>query len=148
MYGDWSFDYAQDKLHFFYPSKLPKNKWLEYYGQQFKTVEVNSTFYHSMRPATFENWAKSVPKDFTFAVKGSRFITHIKRLKSDRASIENFIESAKFLADKLGPVLFQLPPRFRADEERLEEFLVSVEKMTGPVTPFRPAYAKASAGEP
>ena len=122
MYSDWK--------GAFYPQDLPQRKWLEFYGQQFKTVEVNSTFYHSMRPATFENWAKSVPSDFVFSIKGSRFITHIKRLKPDRASIERFIESSKSLGDKLGPILWQLPPRFKEDEERLESFLVHCSQLT------------------
>ncbi|KKS03706.1 hypothetical protein A2W70_00455 [Candidatus Curtissbacteria bacterium RIFCSPLOWO2_02_41_11] len=116
VYSDWK--------GAFYPQDLPQKKWLEYYSQHFKTVEVNSTFYHQMKPATFENWAKSVPEEFTFALKGSRFITHIKRLKPDRISVESFIESSKCLGDKLGPVLWQLPPRFKADEKRLEALLV------------------------
>src|SRR3989344_8008068 len=122
VYSDWK--------GAFYPQDLPQRKWLEYYGQHFKTVEVNSTFYHQMKPATFENWAKSVPSDFVFSIKGSRFITHIKRLKPDRASIERFIESSKSLGDKLGPILWQLPPRFKEDEERLESFLVHCSQLT------------------
>ena len=123
VYSDW-----QGK---FYPDDLPQRKWLEFYGQQFKTVEVNSTFYHSMRTVTFENWAKSVPERFTFALKGSRFITHIKRLKPDPASIEKFIESSISLGDKLGPILWQLPPRFKADKERLERFLQTASHLRG-----------------
>ena len=116
MYKDW-----QGK---FYPEKLPQRKWLEYYGQHFKTVEVNSTFYHSMKLTAFENWFRSTPDDFVFAVKASRFITHIKRLKPDRETIKNFIESVTALGDKLGTILWQLPPRFKAEAERLEAFLV------------------------
>lgn len=123
VYPDWSFDYAQDKRNYFYPPKLPKNKWLEFYGQQFKTVEVNSTFYHQMKPQTFENWAKMVPEKFIFAVKASRFITHIKRLKPDRSSLETFFESVGSLGNKLGPILFQCPPRGKADGRRLGLFL-------------------------
>ena len=108
----------------FYPKDLSQRKWLEYYGRHFKTVEVNSTFYRQMKPETFKNWAETVPQDFVFAVKVSRFITHIKRLKDCREPAKVMIESFSGLGQKLGPVLFQLPPRFKADSERLEDFLV------------------------
>lgn len=123
VYSDWSFDYAQDKLNYFYPPKLPKKKWLEFYAQNFKTVEVNATFYHQMKPATFKNWAKMVPDDFIFAVKASRFLTHIKRLKVAGSSMIQIIEPAAVMGKKLGPILFQLPLRFKADGKRLEKFL-------------------------
>lgn len=123
QYGDWSFDYAQDKLNYFYPPKLPKRKWLEYYSGHFKTVEINATFYHQMKPTTFANWARTVPEDFVFAVKASRFITHIRRLKNATGSMNRFIRPTVSLGKKLGPILFQLPPRFKADEKRLGKFL-------------------------
>lgn len=130
MYDDWSFDSTQDKLNYFYPPKLPKKKWLEYYSQHFKTVEINATFYHSMKPATFENWAKTVPGGFVFAVKASRFITHIKRLAPSKESLETFFESVSELGNKLGPILFQCPPRWKVDEKRLEDFLVNCSRLT------------------
>lgn len=123
VYGDWSFDYAQDKLNYFYPPKLPKRKWLEYYSGHFKTVEVNATFYHQMKPKTFENWAKTVPSDFVFAIKASRFITHVKRLKVTNSSVIQIIEPASVMGEKLGPILLQLPPRLKADAKRLADFL-------------------------
>ena len=118
VYPDW-----QGK---FYPSNLIQKKWLEVYAQNFQTVEINSTFYHSMRPTTFEKWAKAVPSNFIFAVKASRFITHIKRLKDPREPLSRFMEAVLSLDKKLGPALFQMPPRFKADEERLESFLSTV----------------------
>lgn len=122
VYPDW--------VGRFYPSDLPQRKWLEYYSQQFKTVEINVTFYHQMKPATFDNWAKSTPKDFVFAVKASRFITHIKRLKDVGDPMDRFLESAASLGKKLGPILLQFPPRFKADVKRLEAFLVHSSQLT------------------
>jgi uncharacterized protein YecE (DUF72 family) len=113
----------------FYPADLPQKKWLEYYGQKFDTVEVNSSFYHQVLPKTYENWSQNVPKSFIFALKGSRFITHIKRLKDSKEPLKNFFESAKFLEGKLGPILFQLPPRMKADKERLESFLSTANRL-------------------
>jgi len=129
MYRDWSFDYVQDKLNYFYPSKLPRNKWLEYFSRHFRTVEVNSTFYHQMKPAIFENWAQAVSDDFIFSIKASRFITHIKRLKDCRDSLKIMMEPTASLGEKLGPILFQCPPRWKADEKRLEDFLVNSSRL-------------------
>ena len=123
VYSDWK--------GAFYPQDLPQRKWLEFYGQQFKTVEVNSTFYHSMRPATFENWAKAVPDNFVFAVKASRFITHVRRLEDIKSSMIQIIEPALRMSKKLGPILFQLPPRFKADGKRLERFLQTASHLRG-----------------
>lgn len=113
----------------FYPKDLPQKKWLEYYSQNFGTVEVNSSFYYQVLPKTYKNWAQNVSKKFVFAIKGSRFITHIKRLKDPEEPLKNFFESAKLLGNKLGPVLFQLPPKMKADGERLKEFLETVQSV-------------------
>jgi len=115
VYKDWQ--------GLFYPKDLPQNKWLEYYSQKFKTVEVNSTFYHQMKPSTFAGWSKKVPKDFVFSIKANRFITHVKRLLDCGWPLERLLEQVKGLGDNLGPVLFQLPPRMKVDEKRLEAFL-------------------------
>ena len=77
----------------FYPEELPQKEWLRYYSQSFDTVEVNATFYHQMKAKTFDNWQKTVGPKFTFAIKGSRFITHIKRLKDCRGEVERFFEA-------------------------------------------------------
>lgn len=115
VYSDWQ--------GVFYPDNLPQNKWLEFYSQHFATVEVNSTFYHQMRPGTFVNWSKMVPKDFIFTIKANRFITHIKRLLDCSEPLNRLLEQLKGLGNNLGPILFQLPPRWRADEKRLDRFL-------------------------
>lgn len=107
----------------FYPEGLPTRKWLSYYAQVFPTVELNVTFYRLPQKKTFETWAKTVPDGFTFVLKGSRFITHIKRLKEAESSIHILFDQSSPLAEKIAAVLWQLPPRFRVDRERLEAFL-------------------------
>ena len=116
----WHYDHWRDR---FYPDKLPKAKWLEFYAGHFATVEVNNTFYRLPSEAAFGTWHDSSPPGFTFAVKVSRFITHIKRLKNTEEAVENFIARAKILGDKLGPLLYQLPPNMHRDDKRLEAFL-------------------------
>lgn len=106
----------------FYPSDLPQRRWLEFYGEHFDTVELNVTFYRLPQREIFEGWYRRTPKRFLFALKGSRFITHIKRLKHCRDPLTLFFDQAAPLKEKTGPILWQLPPRFRFDKERLEEF--------------------------
>ena len=105
----------------FYPQKTPSAKFLNFYATQLNGVEVNYTF--RARPAlkTLENWCEATPENFSFAVKAHQRITHIKRLKDVAADISGFYNSLQPLvsADKLGPVLFQLPPFLKIDEERL-----------------------------
>jgi uncharacterized protein YecE (DUF72 family) len=108
----------------FYPEQLPKQQELAYIGDQFDTVEVNGTFYGLQQPRTFRSWHESVPSGFTFAVKGSRFITHNKKLKDAAGPLANFFASGVLeLDDKLGPILWQLSPRLRFDAARLDGFL-------------------------
>jgi uncharacterized protein YecE (DUF72 family) len=108
----------------FYPSDLPQRKWLEFYAEYFDTVELNVSFYRLPRKEAFEGWYKRTPKKFSFAVKGSRFITHIKRLKDCREPLSLLLDHASSLKEKLGVMLWQLPPRFKFQKERLEEFCV------------------------
>jgi uncharacterized protein YecE (DUF72 family) len=108
----------------FYPSDLPQRKWLEFYAEYFDTVELNVSFYRLPRKEVFEGWYKRTPKEFSFAVKGSRYITHIKRLKDCREPLSLLLEHAFPLKEKLGVTLWQLPPRFTFQKERLEEFCV------------------------
>jgi uncharacterized protein YecE (DUF72 family) len=108
----------------FYPSDLPQKKWLEYYSEHFDTVELNVSYYRLPKKEVFESWYKRTPKKFVFAVKGSRFITHIKRLKDCREPLSLFLDHASPLKEKLGVVLWQLPPRFKFLKERFEEFCV------------------------
>jgi uncharacterized protein YecE (DUF72 family) len=107
----------------FYSKRLPKKKFLEYYADRFKTEEINNSFYRLPLQRTFENWRDQVPVGFVFSVKASRFITHMKKLKDPEPSVEAFFQRVKGLGNKLGPILFQLPPRWRFDRGRLEGFL-------------------------
>ncbi|MBS1565184.1 MAG: DUF72 domain-containing protein [Bacteroidetes bacterium] len=107
----------------FYPPDLPEADQLAYYAQFFGTVEINNSFYMLPDRKTFTAWKKATPPGFFFSVKGSRFITHMKKLKADKASVKKFMSHAGGLGEKLGPVLFQLPPRWRVNVERLREFL-------------------------
>jgi len=107
----------------FYPEDLASRRYLEFYAHEFSTTEINSSFYHLPRPETFINWGHQVPADFIFAVKASRFLTHIKRLVDPKEPWQRFLTSALKLARHLGPVLLQLPPGFRKDLSRLSAFL-------------------------
>lgn len=110
----------------FYPEDLPSKDKLKYYSSCFKTVEINYSFYHLPRPSTCQNWYNQTPANFRFAVKASRFITHIKRLKGVKKAWKQFLENALNLKEKLGPILFQSPSSFNATPEnikRLEDFL-------------------------
>ncbi|MCD6528484.1 DUF72 domain-containing protein [bacterium] len=110
----------------FYPKHLPSKDKLKYFSQYFKSTEINYSFYHLPRPVTYQNWYNQTPEDFIFAVKASRFITHIKRLKGVKNAWKTFLENALGLKEKLGPILFQFPPSFKNTPEnlnRLENFL-------------------------
>ncbi|HZQ18388.1 MAG TPA: DUF72 domain-containing protein [Terriglobales bacterium] len=106
----------------FYPKRFPPAKMLEWYAREFHTVEINNSFYRLPEEKTFERWRKAVPAGFLFAVKASRFLTHIKRLKDPEDSIKLFFSRAKHLGPHLGPTLFQLPPKWKADAGRLAAF--------------------------
>jgi uncharacterized protein YecE (DUF72 family) len=107
----------------FYPEKLPAAKMLEFYFARFDTVELNNSFYKLPSVQTFQTWRQTTPPGFCFAVKASRFLTHNKKLKDPENALQNFLPRAQALQDKLGPILFQLPPRWRLNLERLETFL-------------------------
>ena len=107
----------------YYPDSLPESDYLEHYSAEFQTVEINNTFYQLPEAETLKTWRQSVPDNFTFAVKANRYITHMKKLKDPAEPVENFMESIAELGEKLGPLLFQLPPNWRSDPERLEHFL-------------------------
>src|SRR5579872_3785402 len=94
----------------FYPKQMPSKEFLSFYLQYFTTVEINRTFYSVPEKKVFENYRKMTSSSFTFAVKGSRFITHIKRLKEPKASLQFFFDRVKELKSRLGPVLFLIPP--------------------------------------
>lgn len=107
----------------FYPEDVNDAGQFAYYSSQFSTVEINNSFYRLPDTATFAAWRKAAPPGFLFAVKGSRFITHMKKLKLEKEEIRLFFSHVKYLKEKCGPVLFQLPPRWRFNEERLAHFL-------------------------
>lgn len=107
----------------FYPDKLPASKMLDFYTQHFHTVELNNTFYRLPQPNGLHNWRDSTPREFRFAMKGSRFLTHMKKLKDPATGIGRFFERADLLKQKLGPIVFQLPPHWTVDAERLDTFL-------------------------
>src|SRR4051794_13654732 len=108
----------------FYPDRLPQRRGLEFYVTRFPTVEVNNTFYSLPKESTFEKWRDESPAGFLVTVKASRYITHIRRLRDARDSVDLFWSRARLLGERLGPVLFQLPPKFRADVGVLREFLM------------------------
>jgi len=121
----------------FYPEELPKSRWLEHYAEHFDTVELNNTFYHLPKQQTVVNWNKRVPEDFLYTVKASRYITHIKRLKDIDEPLETFLQRAALLKDKLGPVLYQLPPSLHKDLDLLSNFAKRLPKKTINVFEFR-----------
>ncbi len=124
----------------FYPEKLPEKKWLEYYSTCFKTVELNNTFYGTPREKTLESWFETAPEGFIFSVKASRYITHLKQLNHTEEHVKDFCSLAGRLKEKLGPVLFQLPPRFKLNEnnlDKLKKFLSSLPPGQETVLEFR-----------
>ncbi|MER7406761.1 DUF72 domain-containing protein [Streptomyces sp. NPDC000070] len=115
QYKDWR--------DFLYPSGLPMRLWLEEYAGHFATVEINNAFYRLPARETFEDWRARVPADFVVAVKASRYLTHIKRLKDPEEPVDRLMSHAAGLGDRLGPVLLQLPPNLRADPGLLDACL-------------------------
>jgi uncharacterized protein YecE (DUF72 family) len=116
----------------FYPAKLPHRAELAYLASQMNSVEINGTFYSLQRPESFRNWYRQTPDDFVFAVKGARFITHMKKLAGVEAPLANFFASGVLaLGDKLGPILWQLPPNLGFDSDRLTAFFAQLPRSTG-----------------
>ena len=109
-----------------YPAELPSAAWLRAYTKRFSTVELNNSFYRLPSEETFASWREQVPRGFLFAVKASRFLTHIKRLRDPEEPLQRLLTHAKPLGPSLGPVLYQIPPRWFPDPERLETFLAAL----------------------
>ena len=130
----WHYEHWRGR---FYPEQLPKAKWLGFYADHFTTVEVNNSFYRLPSENAFANWYGNSPASFIFAVKVSRFITHIKRLKNTEEAVEKFISRAKLLKDKLGPMLYQLPPNMHRSDEVLKAFLSTLPQGFKHVFEFR-----------
>jgi uncharacterized protein YecE (DUF72 family) len=125
--GTSGFVYASWKRRF-YPVGLPPQAWLSHYARHFDTVEINSSFYRLPDAAVFARWRDATPPGFVFAVKFSRFGTHMKRLLTPRATIRRFLARAGRLGSRLGPVLVQLPPRWAPDLPRLDAFLAAASR--------------------
>lgn len=119
-YDDWIGD--------FYPPELKRKDWLSFYAKHFNTTELNVTFYRTPFEAMFRAWYSKTPEGFLFAVKGSRFITHIKRLVDVKESVDYFFSRANLLKEKLGVVLWQLPPSLKPEEKTLTNFLKLLRK--------------------
>jgi uncharacterized protein YecE (DUF72 family) len=107
----------------FYPADLPTDEMLAFYARGFRTVEVNNSFYRLPNDETLCGWAEATPPGFVFAFKASRYITHMKKLADPEEPLERVLSKAGLLGPKLGPILFQLPPRWRLDLERFRSFL-------------------------
>jgi uncharacterized protein YecE (DUF72 family) len=121
----------------FYPEKLPAAKMLAFYAERFNTVEVNYTFYRMPTPALLEGWAKGTPDGFTFTLKAPRRITHDSKLQRCEDLTQTFCRTARTLGNKLGVLLFQLPPTFKRDDAALGAFLELVPEGTRAAFEFR-----------
>lgn len=114
----------------FYPDNIPKKEWFPYYAARFDSVELNVTFYRLPKRETFLRWRDITPEDFVFSLKGSRYISHVKRLSDVSEAVDRFFERASGLGEKLGVVLWQFPPRFDIDMKRFEQFLETLHVYT------------------
>ncbi len=120
-----------------YPEDLPPQRWFDRYAQVFDAVELNVTFYRLPSPRTFESWAHRAPRDFTFVVKGSRYITHVLRLQQPQQPLRVLLDACRPLGDRLRCVLWQLPPRMAVDPPRLQAFLASLPRSIRHAFEFR-----------
>jgi len=130
----WSYDHWNDA---FYPDGIENEEQLAFCAERFSSVEINNSFYHLPEARQLEAWRDAVPSDFVFAVKASRYITHMKKLNDARESVSRFMDRLEPLQDKLGPVLFQLPPNWRFDHDRLETFLQGLDTERRHAVEFR-----------
>jgi uncharacterized protein YecE (DUF72 family) len=121
----------------FYPEKLAVKRWFAFYAEHFDTVEVNNSFYRLPKPATFDAWAAQAPASFRYAVKANRYLTQAKKLKDCEEPMARMMPAFRHLGETLGPVLYQLPPRFKLNLDRLEQFLELVPKDVVNVFEFR-----------
>ncbi|MFZ0492302.1 MAG: DUF72 domain-containing protein [Acidimicrobiia bacterium] len=129
----WSFPEWKDTFY----AGVAKSRWLEYYSTVLSTVEVNYTFRRTMAESTALKWREAVTAGFRFAVKAHQRITHLTRLADPEGTIPHFVDACTNLGDALGPILFQLPPSFKRDDERLERFLAGLPSDISPAFEFR-----------
>ena len=134
--GTSGYSYKEWKGHF-YPERLAAKDMLRFYGERFHTVEINNTFYRMPSESVLKAWAAEVPDDFAFALKASRRITHDKRLQDVGDSVSYLVKTAGALGDRLGPLLFQLPPFLKKDLPRLRELLAVLPAETRSAFEFR-----------
>jgi uncharacterized protein YecE (DUF72 family) len=115
----WAYTHWRER---FYPKGLPQRQWLAHYAEHFDTVEINNTFYRLPKPSAVEGWVEQSPPGFVFAVKASRYLTHVKRLKTLDPYVNRFYEPLEALvhSEKFGPLLWQFPANFHLNAERLE----------------------------
>jgi uncharacterized protein YecE (DUF72 family) len=130
----WEYDHWRGD---FYPSDLPKSRWLAHYASVFDTVELNGTFYRLPEVETFAEWTTRVPRRFLFTVKASRYLTHMKKLKDPEEALGRLFERMAPLGKQQGPVLYQLPPGWKVNLERLEHFLQTLPAGLRHVIEFR-----------
>jgi uncharacterized protein YecE (DUF72 family) len=132
----------------FYPATVPRTRWFEHYAAVFDTVEINNTFYRLPEERTFAAWSARAPAGFLYAVKASRFLTHMKKLKDPEEPLDRLFSRMRPLGRHLGPVLYQLPPGWKLDRERLERFLQALPRDARHVIEFRDPtwYADGVAG--
>ncbi len=132
----------------FYPPDLPQARWFEHYARYFATVEINNTFYRLPSEAAFETWRAQAPPGFVYALKASRYLTHVKRLADPQAALDNFVGRARRLGDHLGPILYQLPPHWHLNLDRLDRFLALLPRDLTHAVEFRdPTWLVESAFE-
>jgi len=134
--GTSGFSYPAWRGHF-YPEKLPAAKMLAYYAERLTTVEINNTFYRMPKPEILATWAKATPAGFRFAPKAPQQLTHRQKLAGSADTLAYFLQTLASLGDKLGPILFQLPPFFRKDLARLVDFLALVPRENRVAFEFR-----------
>ena len=130
----WNYRHWRER---FYPKGLPQRRWFAFYAEHFDTVEINNSFYRLPKAETFEAWRAQAPPGFCYAVKANRFLTQAKKLKDCEEPLQRMMAPFRALGDRLGPILFQLPPRFRINLERLETFLKLLPKDVASVFEFR-----------
>jgi len=130
----WNYRHWRER---FYPKGLPQRRWFAFYAEHFDTVEINNSFYRLPKAETFAAWRAQAPPGFCYAVKANRFLTQAKKLKDCAEPLARMMAPFRALGDRLGPILYQLPPRFRINLGRLEQFLAQAPKDVTNVFEFR-----------
>ena len=130
----WNYKHWRER---FYPRGLPARRWFEFYAEHFNTVEINNSFYRLPPPETFDKWREQAPPGFCYAVKANRYITQAKKLLDPEEPLDRMMTAARHLQDRLGPILYQLPPSLGLNLERLEQFLAFLPRDALSVFEFR-----------